>query len=414
MKTPSSLREAYLGGLLPDSRRDRRSNMELLRIVAMTMILSGHLMYHGLEHVFRWTPLHYACHSFLIAGVDLFFLISGWFGIRFSVKGFVRLVMTAFFFMALSLAAASVAGPGYSGADIAWKLFFPISRSHHWFIMSYMALLVTVPLLNKAVDSMSVMALGKVVALLSLYNLTSCWIGNSYVSYNGYSFMQALWMYCLARWMRRIDACFDSVNRNWYLLGFILISALMSVTTYHRYVLDMFDYNSLPVVLAAVSLFLYFTRLDFKSRVVNYVAPAALGCYLMQDGEFGILVYQWFESTYLSISREYYGFAKTAIVAVLFLGTVAAYWVASLLLTPLSNHFAGWCGGLASRLYGRFIRAMRASAKSRIASVPLAKSDGSQCTSHPSVGSIPSSVGLPSGPAMGDAEKRTDHPFGSS
>lgn len=414
MKTPSLLREAYLGGLIPDSRRDRRSNMELLRIVAMTMILSGHFMYHGLEHVFRWTPLHYACISFLITGVDLFFLISGWFGIRFSVKSLVRLVMTAFFFMALSLAAALVTGHGYSGVDIAWKLIFPVSRSHHWFIMSYMALFVTVPLLNKAIDSMSAVGLGKVVALLSFYNLTSCWIGNSYVSFNGFSFMQALWMYCLARWMRRIDTCFDSINRNWYLLGFILISTLMSVTTYHRYVLDMLDYNSLPVVLAAVSLFLYFTRLDFKSRVVNYVAPAALGCYLMQDGEFGILVYHWIERTYLSISRVYYGFTEFAIVAVLFLGIVAGYWVASLLLTPLSNHFAGWCAGLASRLYGRFIRAMRASAKSRMASVPLAKSTGSQCTSHPSVGSIPSSVGLPSGSEMGDAENRKDHPLGSS
>lgn len=55
-----------------------------------------------------------------------------------------------------------------------------------------------------------------------------------------------------------------------------------------------------------------------------------------------------------------------------------------------------------------------ATAKSSIVSCPLMISEGSMSIAHPSEGSTPHSVGLPSASSIEQAEKRIPHPFGSS
>ena len=65
--------------------KQRDSNLELLRIVAMSMIVIYHIFVHGIS------PVYVGSHSILtvwyvpfIFGVNLFILISGYYGIRLS------------------------------------------------------------------------------------------------------------------------------------------------------------------------------------------------------------------------------------------------------------------------------------------------------------------------------------------
>ena len=71
--------------------KERQSNIELLRCFAMLCIIVYHLL------IFVVSPLHYgeslyqALQIPLHIGVPLFVLISGYFGIRFSLRGLMRL-----------------------------------------------------------------------------------------------------------------------------------------------------------------------------------------------------------------------------------------------------------------------------------------------------------------------------------
>ena len=90
--------------------KQRESNIELLRLVVMAFIVLHHFIFHGLGQyrflAFGETPLLFSSQidyalivdSFLIAAVDVFILISGYFSIKFKASRFVKLFSVISFF----------------------------------------------------------------------------------------------------------------------------------------------------------------------------------------------------------------------------------------------------------------------------------------------------------------------------
>ena len=84
----------------------RESNFELLRIIAMFMVLVLHADFQALGEPTRADILSSTLTSSLkvffemasIIAVNVFVLISGWFGIRPSIKGFCKFVFQCLFF----------------------------------------------------------------------------------------------------------------------------------------------------------------------------------------------------------------------------------------------------------------------------------------------------------------------------
>ena len=75
----------------------RDSNIELLRVVAMMMILTLHTRFEGIESVYDGVidANHISRFSFQalsIVGVNLFVLISGYFGIKLKATGLINLL----------------------------------------------------------------------------------------------------------------------------------------------------------------------------------------------------------------------------------------------------------------------------------------------------------------------------------
>lgn len=84
-----------IGSYMPAN--DRQSNIELLRIVAMSMIVIGHFLYHGVTKENMPRFLYELLYTYCRDGVNLFFLISGFFRIKSTVKSVARLVFTVLF-----------------------------------------------------------------------------------------------------------------------------------------------------------------------------------------------------------------------------------------------------------------------------------------------------------------------------
>ena len=136
----------------------RQSNFELLRIIAMLMVLAVHYNYGALgipeQPDVLAEPWPYfgriLAEHLCIVCVNVFVLISGWFGIRASLSGGTKFLFQVFF-IALLVAFSfcwidSKAFSGTSLGEMLWGL---------WFVRAYAALFVLSPVLNAFVERAS-------------------------------------------------------------------------------------------------------------------------------------------------------------------------------------------------------------------------------------------------------------------
>ena len=81
---------------------ERLSNIELLRILAMLFVVLHHIVCHGMK--LYEPPVTFiertaiVFDAFLVVGVNLFVLISGYFSIKLSWKSFLNLALICIFF----------------------------------------------------------------------------------------------------------------------------------------------------------------------------------------------------------------------------------------------------------------------------------------------------------------------------
>ncbi len=135
----------------------RQSNMELLRIVAMMFIVVIHVQCRWFVTAQSgWPTLMVYAMLFLqflvIVGVNVFVLISGWFGIRPTIKGAFKLLFQCVFILVAVQVVGVCTGQfeptlqGTLNAVTAYKL---------WFIPSYLGLYFFAPALNLWIERLS-------------------------------------------------------------------------------------------------------------------------------------------------------------------------------------------------------------------------------------------------------------------
>lgn len=320
----------------------RDSNMELLRIVAMSMILVGHFFFHGLNGILKGTLPHFISLPFTICGVNLFFMISGWFGVRFTLKSVTRIVVTTIFFLWINYFALMLLGADCN-SKIIFMLLTPVEASGLWFIMAYLGILIASPLLNAGLRNMSRRELNIFIIAFSIFCIYCGWFGGNYANMNGHNIVQGFWLYCLGYWLRGNRELTDRVSNTWLLAVSVLVAAIFIWLQTFEALPDIkrYTYNDPSVVVLSLTIFIYFTRLKIKSRAINYVAGASLGCYMLQDGIFGDnYLYKWIKETYLYIIKHFDKIEAVIYILLLLTGIFVAIWVVSILLTPVANRLS--------------------------------------------------------------------------
>lgn len=148
---------------------ERKSNWELLRIISMLMIVSGHFLGQTMApETTTGTNLFFVCFagSGARVAVNLFLLIGTWFMVDsiFRPDKFLKLYFqTAFFTIGLSLVLLLL-GWSYSKAEMV-RCFLPFTLRPVWFASSWMALMLLSPYLKKMCSSLSYRELKNVVII---------------------------------------------------------------------------------------------------------------------------------------------------------------------------------------------------------------------------------------------------------
>lgn len=328
-------------------RTGRQSGIEALRILAMSMIIIWHFMVHpfGIEAHLEGPLLLLA--PWVLYGVNLFFLISGWFGVKLRMKSLVRLLVTLMVFGAVNFLAMWLVGQPPTGSQLFMALAFPISGEPYWFMEVYLLLLITAPLINLGLARLSDRQLRRLMALFTFATVYSCAFGHNAANPTGYTYLQCLYMYCLGYWARKDFKLLDRISDASCFLIYAGCSIIPGMILYFSGIEKLQDYLFMYcnpfLVFGALALFLFFARRGFVSTSVNYAASLALGCYLLQDGWFGKMVAYDFIRTF---ADEYPLLQTVGLCAAIFAGL----WLVSAPVT--------WIAG---RLQARLVTALEKS-----------------------------------------------------
>lgn len=139
----------------------RNSNVETLRLFVMFGILLWHVTVHGyglaymqssdtltIEHDF----MNALSTAMFVPCVDIFVLISGYYGIKFSFKTLARFECQAIFYSYLMAFAAFYF---FGNSNNLLEKIFPIIGNRWWFLTVYVMLLIIAPILNEGIKRLT-------------------------------------------------------------------------------------------------------------------------------------------------------------------------------------------------------------------------------------------------------------------
>lgn len=268
----------------------RLSNMELLRIIAMICIVLCHTNFFILggvtqEEIYNNTLLaifRSIYQQLCMVGVNVFILISGYFGIRPSLKKVASLMFTVLFWGLLCLLIDINHNCELLSVPIL-KVFW--GGGYYWFIPAYLGLFILSPIINTFIESVPQKSFRNVLFSFFFLEFLYGWLGNMGSYCSGHSIVSFLGLYMLGRYIRLYKSklfCFHISTDIFLYLLLSLIPALLSIFTVVNYNRDLSTISdSSPfVVFAAMFLMLAFTKFSFESKAVNWVASSVFAIYV--------------------------------------------------------------------------------------------------------------------------------------
>lgn len=294
-------------------KRKRSANFELLRIVAMLMVItlhylgeSGVLLPYG--ETTANSAIAWILEAFCYGAVNLYMLISGYFLVsgKFHLDKVVKLWLQVFFYSAGIWAIYKIGGFLPEKWDNAYYVnfcFLPITAKHYWFATNYILLYLISPFLALVARKLSKRNLQCLIGVL-LFFFARIWELFLPMSYplddRGYGIT---WFVCLFFVAAYIRLHVPENKKKWpFLLTYVAsslcigisyyaIGKLAQVTGRFEVYKDVFyEYNGPLVVLGSVALFLFFRNLDVKeSKLTSFwtsVGGLTFGVFLFHEHVF--------------------------------------------------------------------------------------------------------------------------------
>lgn len=292
-------------------KKIRQSGFEILRIMAMMMVIALHYLIKGgivpsaSEEITMVGLTARLLESFCIVAVNVYVLLSGYFvtEVSWSVKKMFRILCQVWFYsIAISLACLLLD----LGQVRQWDLYdwinvvFPLQMEHYWFATAYLILYALTPMIKKAVTGMREKDLrGMILLLLFFFSIPKSILPVQIPTDRyGYDFSWFLCLYLIAAYIRLHGIVwFNRIRKGWIMYGIFSVlifgySSILDLLCRKGYPLShasamVFSYNHILVLLASVSLFYGFVYMRFPERGIfrfaKKVAPYTFGVYLLHE-----------------------------------------------------------------------------------------------------------------------------------
>ena len=215
-----------------------------------------------------------------IIGVNVFVLISGWFGIKFKTKGLCNFLFQSLFISIILFIPFVINGDvELNRVNILSAFLF--YKNAYWFVWAYLILYIISPVLNTFVENTGKCVQKKVLISFFavqtiIYIFTSC---GFYIA--GYDPLSFIGLYLLMRYIRiwSIEVGKNQLLAIW--LTCTLVNFALSCTGNGTLTTISLAYTNPLNIISATALVLYFTKLSFKSKVINYISASCFAVYLV-------------------------------------------------------------------------------------------------------------------------------------
>ena len=290
---------------VPSAPTARNANMELLRIVSMLMILTLHFFAQG-QVLTSVTPSHgfnyhfvWITESVCLISVNCYMLLSGFFLYRVVFRWrrvlslylqvvFYSLILAPFCFL-LRLEPLSID---------SLLLFPPVSGRNNWYVTVYFALVFLSPVLNADVRNTSRQVFRALLLMLFFlfYVIPTCFF---YVDQfnlgGGYTILWYMFVYLLGAYIGKYNIHNTPLPPALLFCSILLLplsKGLMEVASRRfgrlvPFTRFLYTYNAVPVLLAAIAVFLFFVRLRIQSpvlsRIINAVGKTTFGVFYIHS-----------------------------------------------------------------------------------------------------------------------------------
>ena len=274
----------------------RMSQFELLRIILMLFIIGGHILMWGdsLSN-FKTNSFDYYLSNFLrsifIISVNIFVIISGYFGINLKWKKLLKLESRILIYTYCALLVGIVIGIYNFSLLNDIKLLFPLITKQYWFITAYFILCILSPFINVFLDNITKRDLQKLIILLFIIFYcvaTFCYAINAdqIVPDAGYGIVNFISLYILGYYLKNYYN--DKHNSFFYFCLFFISTILLFLaniffTKVFGFYFDSFiSYNSVFVLLGAINFFLMFKNMNLKyNKSINMISSRCLAVYII-------------------------------------------------------------------------------------------------------------------------------------
>lgn len=289
----------------------RMANLELLRCVAMMMVVVLHFLDKGNVLPELTEGRMEACgvaawilESFCIVAVNVYMFLSGYFlsGSAFKLSRLIRLYLQVWTYsVAAGLvgAATGVLAETPFDAHYLLTLIFPVSMGHYWFMTAYVFLYLLLPFLGPAVRQMTKRQLQTALVLLFLTFSVSKSVLPLRLEMDGRG-NDCLWYLCVfvaAAYVRRFGCpLLEKKGRSFLLYvgcclaifggTFGLRAVYLETGSLGRMLGMCLEYNHILPFLAAAGLFGAFRGIGIHDKIANVVkrvSPYTLGVYLLHE-----------------------------------------------------------------------------------------------------------------------------------
>lgn len=282
-------------------KNERKSNFELLRIIAMISIIMFHYSDHGCSDITYDNALaiNAAFEYFSRIGGGLgncvFMIMTGYFMSKsqFKIKKIVKIWSQVFFYSIMSYIVVCIAGKTVlSGKDLMESLM-PITSNQYWYFTAYIIILFLSPGINLAFEELEKrQLLFMLIGLSWFFSIMSLFGYYQLISDNRVGVM--LLLYSLGAYIRK----YYEKKQSDYLwievtCGILLLFLLSGISIFF----DKFEYlkpvfksrfefiwgiEKTPIIVLSTILFLVFKNLNIRlNKIINWIAASTFGVYLL-------------------------------------------------------------------------------------------------------------------------------------
>lgn len=268
-------------------KNERNSSLELLRIVAILMVITLHYLHKeigGVLAIVNKNSINYYIVYFFetisIIAVNLFVIISGYFMVskeKVKINKVISLLILCYFYGAILYLFSIV----LTRSKFDFKNFInsinPFLIGGYWFVRTYCILYLISPFINVIINNINKKSLQKLILIfIMIFSIWSSFLTDA--PKDNERIMLFILLYIIGGYIKKYRSSGIETKK------MIIIYILSVLLTYIIRLIGgarAWNYEFIFNIISAVSLFMIFLSLKIQSKRINYVATYVFSIYII-------------------------------------------------------------------------------------------------------------------------------------